>query len=186
MLPNQPRDPPGREQLEILFRHHEPAVVAYVRRRAPEDAVDDIVSETFLVAWRRLDQVPKPALPWLLGVARRVLSTHRRADRRRRALDSRLAANQSTSITSRSDDGENRALQALATLTEKDREALMLIAWEGLTPAQAAVVLDEPAVRFRVRLHRAKRRIKTVLEQPSTSRPHTITSSVCQGVTHHD
>lgn len=179
MRPCQYEDPSGREQLEDLFRHHEPAVVAYVRRRAPEDIVDDIVSETFLVAWRRLDQVPEAPLPWLLGVARRVLSTHRRGDRRRRALYSRLAAIESGSMPARSDGGD-RALVALATLTEKDREALMLIAWEGLTPAQAAVVLNEPAVRFRVRLHRARRRIKAVLEQPSNSRSHTITSSACQ------
>ena len=187
MRPHQYQDSTGREQLEDLFRHHEPAVIAYVRRRAPEDIVDDIVSETFLVAWRRLDRVPEPALPWLLGVARRVLSTHRRGDRRRRALYSRLAATQSGSMSARSDDGEDRALAALATLTEKDREALMLIAWEGLTPAQAAVVLNEPAVRFRVRLHRAKRRIKAVLEQPLNSRSHTPSlPSVCQGVSHHD
>ncbi len=163
----------GRERLEDLFRRHEPAVFAYVRRRAPADVVDDIVAETFLVAWRRLDDVPEPALPWLLGVARRVLSTHRRGDRRRRELGSRLAATQSMSLAAWSEDGEERTLAALAALSEKDREALMLIAWEGLTPKQAAVVLNEPAGRFRVRLHRAKRRIKALLEQPSSARTET-------------
>ena len=110
-------------------------------------------------------------MPWLFAVARRVLSTHRRGDRRRRELGSRLAATQSLAPPASLDDGEGRAIAALAALPEKDREALMLIAWEGLTPMQAAVVLDEPAVRFRVRLHRAKRRIRTLLEQPPSARP---------------
>lgn len=176
----------GRERLEDLFRRHESAVFAYVRRRAPEDVVDDIVAETFLVAWRRLDDVPEPALPWLFGVARRVLSTHRRGDRRRRELGSRLAVTQSMSLPAWSEDGEERAVAALAALPEKDREALMLIAWEGLTPKQAAIVLDEPAGRFRVRLHRAKRRIKALLAQPSSPEPRPTNSSVHQGAIHHD
>jgi RNA polymerase sigma-70 factor (ECF subfamily) len=176
----------GCERLEDLFRRYEPAVVAYVRRRAPEDVVDDIVAETFLVAWRRLDDVPEPALPWLFAVARRVLSTHRRGDRRRRELGSRLAATQSLALPASRDDGDGRAIAALAALPEKDREALMLIAWEGLTPMQAAVVLDEPPVRFRVRLHRAKRRIKTLLEQPASPRPRTTIPSVHQGADQRD
>ena len=162
----------GCERLEELFRRHEPAVVAYVRRRAPEAVVDDIVAETFLVAWRRLDEVPELALPWLFAVARRVLSTYRRGDRRRRDLGSRLAATQpSLAVPAWADDGDGCAIAALTALPGKDREALMLIAWEGLTPTQAALVLDEPAVRFRVRLHRAKRRIRTLLEQPSSASP---------------
>jgi RNA polymerase sigma-70 factor (ECF subfamily) len=156
----------GRERLEALFREHEPAVVAYVRRRAPEHAVDDVVAETFLVVWRRLDRVPDPALPWLLGVARRVLADQRRSDRRRRRLDSRLAATQSRALPPAAEPGEDRAITALQQLSEKDREALLLICWEGLTPREAAIVLGEPAGRFRVRLHRAKRRIKTLLAEP--------------------
>ena len=174
------------ERLEDLFRRHEPAVVAYVRRRASADVVDDIVAETFLVAWRRLDDVPDPALPWLLGVARRVLSTHRRGEKRRQQLGSRLASTQPSSLPVWSEDGDGRAIGALAKLPEKDREALMLVAWEGLTPQQAASVLGEPPVRFRVRLHRAKQRIKSLLEQPTTASPTPIPSSIHQGATHHD
>jgi RNA polymerase sigma-70 factor (ECF subfamily) len=175
----------GRERLEGLFRQYEPAVVAYVRRRAPKNDVDDLVAETFLVAWRRLDHVPDPALPWLLGVARRVLATDRRGDRRRRNLDLRLAATQSRSVSVWSDEPEDRAIAALASLPEKDREALMLIAWEGLSPREAAIVLGEPGTRFRVRLHRAKRRIKALLTEPSNVSPRPTTASVHQGA-HHD
>jgi DNA-directed RNA polymerase specialized sigma24 family protein len=91
-----------------------------------------------------------------------VLSTHRRGDERRRNLGERLKQ-----IEPRTqpweEAGEDRAMAALAGLSERDREALTLIAWEGLTPAQAATVLGEPVGRFRVRLHRAARRMKAAL-----------------------
>ena len=80
----------ARARFEGLFRDHHVAVVGYVRRRAPQEAVDDIVGETFLVAWRRLDCVPDEELPWLLAVARNVLATQRRGAGRRRALTLRL------------------------------------------------------------------------------------------------
>lgn len=173
-----------RGRLEELFRKHEPAIVAYVRRRAPRDVVDDVVAETFLVAWRRLDQVPEPALPWLLAVARRVLATHNRSDRRRQRLGIRLAATQSRSLPGWPETGDQRAITALASLPERDREALALICWEGLSPREAAIVLGEPAGRFRVRLHRAKRRIKDLLAEPPAG-PRPTTTSVHQGA-HHD
>ena len=155
------------ERLEQLFRAHEPAVVAYVRRRARGDVVDDIVAETFLVAWRRLDDIPEEALPWLLGVARRVLSTHRRAAGRRQRLCVRLIATHSSTHVETPDRVEDRVSAALARLSAKDREALILVAWDGLTPQQAADALGEPAGRFRVRLHRAKQRMKALLDAPS-------------------
>jgi RimJ/RimL family protein N-acetyltransferase len=81
-----PRDEHSRERFERLFRLHYPAVRRYARRRVPPEAVDDIVSETFLVAWRRLDQVPEEPLPWLLAVARNTAGTERRAAARRLRL----------------------------------------------------------------------------------------------------
>jgi RNA polymerase sigma-70 factor (ECF subfamily) len=75
----------AQQRFERLFRTHHAAVLAYVRRRASTERVDDAVAETFLVAWRRLDRVPDEPLPWLLGVARKVLATGARAERRRRA-----------------------------------------------------------------------------------------------------
>ncbi|HEY3776367.1 MAG TPA: sigma-70 family RNA polymerase sigma factor [Solirubrobacteraceae bacterium] len=170
-----------RERLEHLFRAHEPAIVAYLRRRAAADTVDDLVAETFLVAWRRLDDVPlQEPLPWLLAVARRVLSTHRRGRDRRRNLGERMMDVQPRS-RSWEEDGEDRATAALARLSERDREALTLIAWEGLTPQQAATVLGEPPGRFRVRLHRAKRRMKALLSEPPSSAPAAPRFSTRQG-----
>ena len=181
MAPAHPAS--DRERLETLFRTHEPAVVAYIRRRIATDAVDDLVAETFLVAWRRLDEVPAEPLPWLLAVARKVLSTHRRGDGRRRNLGERLKGATPRSF-SWEEDGEDRAMAALAHLSEKDQEALTLIAWEALTPAQAATVLGEPAGRFRVRLHRATRRIKALLVESARGPevpPTTHTPSTRQG-----
>src|SRR5258707_15307572 len=81
------RDPAlRRERFDALFRDHHPAVRAYARRRVPREVVDDIVSETFLVVWRRLDDVPEAPLPWLLAVARNVVGTEWRGAARRERL----------------------------------------------------------------------------------------------------
>lgn len=148
--------------LEALFRRHYRDVAAYVRRRAAPDLVEDIVAETFLVAWRRLDEVPADARPWLLGVARKTLSTQRRAGARRRSLLSKLAAQPLPREPE--SQGDLGVADALARLSEQDREAITLVAWDGLTPNEAAVVVGRSPVAFRVRLHRAKRRLRQQLD----------------------
>ncbi|HEY5430709.1 MAG TPA: sigma-70 family RNA polymerase sigma factor [Solirubrobacteraceae bacterium] len=82
-MPNSDSQP---ERFERLFRAFHPAVRAYARRRVPADSVDDIVSETFLVAWRRMDRVPEEPLPWLLTVAHNTIGTERRGEARRARL----------------------------------------------------------------------------------------------------
>ncbi len=72
----------SRVQFEQLYRQHAGAVLAYARRRTTQEAADDAVAEVFLIAWRRVDDVPAEPLPWLLGVARRVLANQRRGERR--------------------------------------------------------------------------------------------------------
>ena len=79
-------------RLEALFCDHFSAVRSYARRRAPESMVDDVVAETFLVAWRRIDDLPDEVRPWLLGVARKTLSTQLRSARRRSSLVEKLSA----------------------------------------------------------------------------------------------
>ncbi len=78
-------------RFELLYAKHAPAVKAYVLRRADASTADDVVAEVFVVCWRRFEEIPVDPLPWLLGVARRVLSTQRRGERRRGALHDRLA-----------------------------------------------------------------------------------------------
>jgi RNA polymerase sigma-70 factor (ECF subfamily) len=153
------------EQLEELFRSHYVAVVSYVRRRAPAESVDDVVAETFLVAWRRLEHVPAESLPWLLAVARNVIATQRRGTLRRRALHLRLQSTAVETVEQLRVQELGPVAAALASLSEKDREALTLIAWDGLRPSQAAAVLGESPTTFRVRLHRAKRRLRRLLDE---------------------
>jgi RNA polymerase sigma-70 factor (ECF subfamily) len=125
-----------------------------------------VVSETFLVAWRRLDSVPDDPLPWLYGVARRVLANQRRSAGRARALEERLkVAEPRTGADPAERAGEVDALRhALATLSPDDREALMLIAWEDLDNARAARASGCSRATFAVRLHRARRRLADALD----------------------
>jgi len=129
---------------------------------------DDVVAETFLVAWRRLDDVPTDdPLPWLLGVARNVARNERRSTRRRDALVLRLPAPRPAPPPDEpAETGLVRA--ALAALDEADRELLLLVAWDGLTPGRAAQVLGCSAGAARVRLHRARRRFADELGKRST------------------
>jgi RNA polymerase sigma factor (sigma-70 family) len=162
-----------RSRLEGLFSAHAGAVRAYARRRVDPAAADDAVSEVFVIAWQRLDDVPDDALPWLLGCARHVLSHQRRRSRRDVALLDRLAATSGPDSPFGSDRGLGKAL---AQLSERDRELLLLIAWEGLEPGQAAQVLGCARNTLAVRLHRARKRLAAALSEadsddPPASRP---------------
>jgi RNA polymerase sigma-70 factor (ECF subfamily) len=150
-------------RFELLYAKYAPAVKAYALRRADAASADDVVAEVFVVCWRRFEDVPLDPLPWLLGVARRVLSTQRRSERRRGALHDRLAEQTPDSIVERLGDGGLAA--ALARLSESDRELLLLIAWDGLSPAEAAKVLGIKPATARVRLLRARRRLTQALSR---------------------
>jgi RNA polymerase sigma-70 factor, ECF subfamily len=151
-------------RFERLFSANVAAVRAYARRRVDPVAADDAVSEVFVIAWRRLDDVPEDALPWLLGCARRVLAHQRRRVGRDAALVERLAmsARVAPTITVSDDAVLGRAL---AQLRDRDRELLLLIAWEGLEPAQAAEVLGCSRSAVDTRLHRARKRLAEALAQ---------------------
>ena len=171
--PYMPDPQSRRARFEVLFREHHPAVQAYARRRVPPEAVDDIVSEAFLVAWRRLDEVPEPPLPWLLTVVRNVVGTERRGLARRQRLWLKAqSAHVEGYDPGQFEIADGQVSGALARLNERDREALTLVAWDGLTPAQAAAVLGEPSDRFRQRLHRAGRRLRARLAaEPDPEEP---------------
>ena len=134
-------EPTRGERFEGLFRENYPRVRAYALRRAAPDAAQDAISETFLVAWRRLEDVPEDALPWLYGTARRVLANQRRSAGRSAALEERLA--HSGTAAGQPDPGDHMAdaellRLAMDRLSERSREALMLVAWHGLSGARAA------------------------------------------------
>jgi RNA polymerase sigma factor (sigma-70 family) len=135
-----------------------------IRRTDDRTAAEDAVSETFLIAWRRLDAVPAEALPWLLGVARKVLANQRRAAGRRAPegplipLESVDDIDPGTAVADLVADRQAFAT-AFAALSAADREVLALVSWDGLSASEAAVVLDCKPATFHLRLHRARRRL---------------------------
>lgn len=164
---------PARERFEALYRANARHLLGYALRRAarPEDAAD-VVAETMLVAWRRIDEVPDGdgARPWLYGVARHVLANSRRSIRRRDRLGERLRQDVRRLVGPEPDlaAGVSASLevrQALAALAVDDREVLQLAAWEGLGPQEIATVLDVSPVAARSRLHRARARLRQQLER---------------------
>ena len=151
------------ESMGVLYERHAPAVFRYLARRAGPSAAEDLLSEVFIAALDGRTRVEAhasgSALPWLYGIARNVLRRHFRPGAAHwvaapdpgmdwDAVDARLDAEAKR--------GQLRS--ALTVLSERDRELLLLVAWEGLTPAEAAEVLGIGTVAARSRLHRARRR----------------------------
>ena len=155
-------------QFEQLYRDYADRVHAYALRRTMSSAADDVVAEVFLVVWRRLHRVPDQPLPWLLGVARRVLANRRRTESRAAALHARLAEDRTPSEAPApvvNADVDDRVQRALAGLSERDRELLLLIAWEGLRVNEAAEALGVRSGTLAVRLHRARQRLAQALAE---------------------
>jgi RNA polymerase sigma factor (sigma-70 family) len=154
-----------------------PRVLLYARRQVGLDDAPDVVSETFAVAWRRWDQVPKPPLPWLIGTARNISKSTRRDFVRHDALVDTLARLEAVAAPDPAEVAGERAeaLRRLAGLSERNREALLMISWDGLTPDQAAIAAGLRPGSFRVRLHRARQalsenntpRIAALLKEPT-------------------
>src|SRR3954447_22608563 len=151
------------QRFEQIYTANREAVRAYVRRRAPDAVVDDVVSETFLVCLRRIDQVPEEALPWLYAVAWKTLAN----ERRKRA---RIANSQVSPVGAPGPVGDGVLATAFNALNERDREVLRLVAWEGLSLPDAATALGCSGVACRVRYHRAKTRLASRLEAAGSFR----------------
>ncbi|HWC48176.1 MAG TPA: sigma-70 family RNA polymerase sigma factor [Solirubrobacterales bacterium] len=162
-----PRDL-AEQRFGRLYRDHARDILGYVLRRCtdPEDAAD-AVAETFLTAWRRLPEVPLggEGRLWLYGTARFVIANQQRGERRRTRLAEQLRAELRRQLPAGSAVGSTGILEALGALNEPDRELLMLVGWEELTPAQAARVLGVTPLAARSRLHRARRRLRARLEE---------------------
>ena len=159
----------ARAAFEELFRETRADLLAYVLRRSPNaEEAADVLAETYYVAWRKLDRIPSDdrARLWLFGVARNLL---RKGVRRRHYADKlveRLAAELRTAPPAppRDDSRLVDVRRALAGLAAPDREIVTLTAWEGLTPSQISVVTGMSANVVRVRLHRARKRLRRELE----------------------
>lgn len=179
----------NEQWFEDVFRRHHGAIRAYVARRAPVDS-DDVVAEVFAIAWRKRDQVPEHALPWLYGVASREILHSLRAQGKGGALHVRIASHVDVVTPDHTTEVDDRltaqgpVLQALSRLSAGDAEVLRLWAWEHLEPNEIATVLQISAVAARVRLHRARKRFESALaararpaaqaDPPRVMRTHTL------------
>lgn len=150
-----------RADVEELYHRHAGEIRSYLHRRAAQ-AGADLLGEVFVVALRRMEDLPEPALrrAWLFGTARRLLLADQRADvQRRLAEDHHARFYGSASDTSRGDGSScvRSVREALASLSEQDRELIRLTEWELLEIREAAAVLGIRPGTARVRLHRARR-----------------------------
>ena len=153
-----------------LFRTTHPRVLAYARTMAAPADAEDAVGEAYAIAWRRQHELPAGAeLGWLIGVTRRVLANGRRSERRLGALRTRLGLQRPPAGPDPAERIVDDALRAaLAALAPGDREALLLVAWFDLTPADAAQALGVAPAAFRMRLARARRRLRAQLDAATT------------------
>jgi RNA polymerase sigma-70 factor (ECF subfamily) len=154
------------DRFDALYQRHYPPIQAYCRRRTRPERVDDAVAETFLVAWQRIDDVPdgREALLWLYRVAQHVVGHQWRSATRRSRLGTRLVSVRSAPSPGPEDravlDDECRlVLDAIGHLKPADSELLLLVAWEHLSNADLASVLDVGPDAVRQRLSRARKRL---------------------------
>lgn len=156
-MPERVRADADLTRFEDAFEAHHRAVLAYALRRTRSEAdAEDATAETFAIAWRRWESVPADALPWLYGVARRVLANQHRGGLRRSSLLERLRLHRPPPSAEIMAGGP--ATAALATLRPDDQELLRLVAWEDLGHAEIAVVLGITPNAVAIRLHRARKR----------------------------
>ncbi|MFD1540590.1 RNA polymerase sigma factor [Nonomuraea guangzhouensis] len=162
-------DDQHRARFEAVYRGTYEQMLGYALRRcaSAEDAAD-VVAETYMIAWRRVSELPdgEAARMWLYGVARKVLANHHRGERRRAAWHEAFVAEarRLQSVADRSPESEAVA-EVIAQLSEADREVLILALWEDLDPGRIAEVLGCSRNAVRIRLYRARRRFARALSQ---------------------
>ncbi|WP_214409439.1 RNA polymerase sigma factor [Sphaerisporangium fuscum] len=165
--------------VEIYERAYGPLLGYALRRCQEPDDAADVVAETFTIAWRRVDEIPKgdEARLWLFGVARKVLANHRRGERRHEqrtaALREQLAV--SPLLSHMPEDDLSQVGRIFRQLSDDDRELLSLVAWEKLDIGQIARTFDISRNAARVRLHRARRRFARGMAKAGIDHPNAIT-----------
>ncbi|MDQ4143926.1 MAG: sigma-70 family RNA polymerase sigma factor [Actinomycetota bacterium] len=150
-----------KHEVETLYRAYADRVLRYAQRRVGPADAEEIVAQTFLAAWRRVHDVPTDPLPWLIGIARNAIRNLERADRRRSRLVARIASTR-TSEEELPDrpDLSDELFRVLESLSADDREALLLVAWDELDHSEAAAAMGWSKANFRLRLHRARKRLR--------------------------
>ena len=164
-----------------IYDRHGPAVLRFLVRRVGPEAAEQLIGDTFRVAFERretFDQTRDDACPWLYGIATNLLRRHRRSEARRLRATSRLSG-----VASTADADEDRVIDAadaeallpavadvVVDLPDDEREVLLLFAWEGLAYEDIAVALDVPVGTVRSRLNRGRRRIRDLLDHELTAK----------------
>jgi RNA polymerase sigma-70 factor, ECF subfamily len=172
-----------RERFEALV----PALVdplrRFLARRTDPTTADDVLAETLLVCWRRLDELPEEPLPWAYGVARNCLANATRGVRRQERLAARIAVvDPPAASTSDPEEGDDPDLAAaIGALREEDAELLRLWAWEQLTPAEIAAVLEVTPNAVSIRLHRAREKLREELRKTGAAAGHEESNERRQG-----
>ena len=136
-------------------------VTSYLLRRCDPSDAQDVISEAYVIAWRKhAHNAPNP-IGYLLLTARRVLDRTRRGQASHEVIAERLSRLMSRSGPSAEDVAVRRreVAEALAALSDLDREALLLMAWDGLSSNDAGLVLGLSAGAVRVRVHRARQHL---------------------------
>ena len=170
-------DDDGRAHFEQVAAGLMEPLRRYLARRTDPATADDVLADTLLVCWRRLDDVPAEPLPWAYGVARRCLANAQRGERRQARLAARISVVDPPARTTPDtggpadtglDPGPDTGLdEALARLRPEDAELLRLWAWEQLTPAEIADVLEISPNAASIRLHRAREKLRAELRGTS-------------------
>ncbi|SNY64796.1 RNA polymerase sigma factor [Paractinoplanes atraurantiacus] len=162
-----------RRRFEALAPAVIEAVRRYLVRRTDPATADDVLSETLLVCWRRLEEIPEDHLPWAYGVARNCLANADRSRRRQARLFARIATIDPPPPAIAGPEPRDGELEAaMANLRAADAELLRLWAWEDLSPPQIAVVLGISANAASIRLHRAKEKLREELRKAGAAAGH--------------
>ncbi|WP_455353838.1 RNA polymerase sigma factor [Streptomyces sp. SYSU K217416] len=159
-------------RFEAVYRDTCVPVLRFLRRRLPYEAAEDALSEVYLTAWRRRAEVRGEPLPWLYGIARLVVANSvRSTGRRHRLRELLVAAGDDRPVPAAEQSAVDRiaAADALDRLPETAREALVLVAWDGLDVRQAARVAGCSTAAFSVRLHRARKLLEAALNESGSS-----------------
>lgn len=160
-------------------------VLRYCYRRIGDiESARELAQETFVVAWRRRRDAPESVLPWLYGIARRVLADHWRA---RRIRPVTVPIGETVEVGAEDDEFAAVGLvqdlrRAFARLTESDREVLRLVAWEELDLSAVARVLGCSRATAAVRLFRARQRLARLMENTPVVRTRAAPAAVRGGV----
>ena len=163
----------AEQRFRALHAEAHDDLMRFVRRRVPADDAEDIVATVFMTVWRRLDDVPADARPWMFAVARNVMANQARVRLRHGVVDVRMVTDTESWQPDAAAGTATRVdlVRAWWTLTAADREVLALVAFDGLALGQAAVVLGCRRSTFTMRLTRARRRLRAALDAEHGAAP---------------